>query len=131
MVDNSEEFIERDRPTRRVSMMPPPAEIEYVHDVPHEPPPQLAALTRLLSGLSAPISTTDAVVGGDFSAASYRMSLLAFIGEQNVDPELAPLAALPLTVRWNEEVNDLTRVHRNEVAAMSSGKLIPQEGGNT
>lgn len=127
MVDNTEEFIERERPTRRVSLMPPPAEIEYVHDVPHEPPPQLAALTRLLSGLSASISTTDAVVGDDFSAASYRMSLLAFIGEQNVDPELAPLAALPLTVRWDENHSELTRVHRHEVAAISAGELVPFE----
>lgn len=131
MVDNTEEFIEREQPARRVSIMPPPAEIEYVSDVPHEPPPQLAALTRLLSGLSASISTTDAVVGDNFSAASYRMSLLAFIGEQNVDPELAPLAALPLTVRWDDSHSELARVNRNEVAAMSSGKLIPFEEKQT
>jgi hypothetical protein len=127
MVDNTEEFIEREQPARRVSMMPPPAEIEYVNDVPHEPPPQLAALTRLLSGLSASISTTDAVVGGDFSAASYRMSLLAFIGEQNVDPDLAPLAALPLAVRWDDNHSELARVNRNEVAAISAGELVPNK----
>lgn len=131
MVDNTEEFIEREQPARRVSIMPPPAEIEYVRDVPHEPPPQLAALTRLLSGLSASISTTDAVVGDNFSAASYRMSLLAFIGEQNVDPELAPLAALPLTVCWDDSHSELARVNRNEVAAMSIGKLIPFEEKQT
>jgi hypothetical protein len=125
MMDNTEEFIEREQPTRRVSIMPPPAEIEYVNDIPHQMTPHLVALTRLLSSLSEPILVTDAVVGDNFSAASYRMSLLSFIGEQNVDPELTPLAALPLTVRWDNSSNALIPVHRYEVTAMSAGELIP------
>ena len=125
MVDNTEEFIEREKPTRRVSTLPPPASIEHTQDIPHEPPPQLAALVRLLSSLPQTISVADAVVGDNFSAASYRMSLMAFIGEQNVDPELAPLATLPLTLHWDNSSNKLTPVHRNEVAAMSAGELIP------
>ena len=122
MLDNTEEFFEREQPNKRVSILPAPAEIEYASDMPVEPPPQLAALTRLLQGLQETLSVSDAVVGDSFSAASYRLSLLTFIGEQNVDPELAPLAALPLTLRWND---DLSPVHRNEVALLSSGELIP------
>lgn len=122
MLDNTEEFFEREQPKKRSSILPSPAEIEYVSDLPVEPPPQLAALTRLLQGLQQTMSVTDAVVGGDFSSASYRLSLLTFIGEQNVDPELAPLAALPLKVNWGD---DFSAVHRNEVAAISSGTLIP------
>ncbi|MDO9054521.1 MAG: hypothetical protein Q7U37_11415 [Gallionella sp.] len=122
MLDNTEEFFEREQPGKRISLLPAPAEIEYISDITVEPPPQLAALTRLLENLQQTLSATDAVVGDNFSAASYRLSLLTFIGEQNVDPELAQLAALPLTLRWDDE---LKAVHRNEVATISSGELIP------
>lgn len=125
MLDNTEEFIERELPTRRVSTLPPSAAIEHTRDIPHDPPPQLAALIQMLTALPQAMPMTDAVVGDNFSAASYRMSLLAFIGEQNVDPELAPLAALPLTLRWDTSSNNLSQVHRNEVAAMSTGELVP------
>jgi len=124
VLDNTEEFIAREQPNRRISTMPSPAEIEYVNDLPHEPPPQLLELTRLLSGLDASLSVADAVVGGSFSAASYRLSLLSFLGEQNVDPELAPLAELPVTLQWHE-YNELHTINRDEVAAISSGQLIP------
>ncbi|OGT12758.1 MAG: hypothetical protein A3J49_12880 [Gallionellales bacterium RIFCSPHIGHO2_02_FULL_57_16] len=130
MLDNTEEFIAREQPNRRISTMPAPAEIEYVNDLPHEPPPQLLELTRLLSGLAAPLSVADAVVGGSFSAASYRLSLLSFLGEQNVDPELAPLAELPVTLQWHEH-NELHTINRDEVAAISSGQLIPLEEKQT
>lgn len=126
MVDNTEEFIARDQPNRRVSSMPAPSEVEYVQDVQHEPPPQLAALTRLLSGLDALLPLADSVVGGSFSEASYRLSLLAFLGEQNVDPELAPLADLPLRLRWNESM-ELKPIGRDEIAAMSDGYIEPQQ----
>ncbi len=124
MMDNTEEFFEREQPNRRVSILPKRAEIEYIRNMPVEPPPQLAALTRMLKGLQETISATDAVVGGDFSVASYRLSLLTFIGEQNVDPELAPLAALPLTLHWGDELNE---VHRNDVACLSYGEIIPNK----
>ena len=130
MLDNTEEFIAREQPNRRISTMPAPAEIEYVTDLPHEPPPQLLELTRLLSGLVAPLSVADAVVGGSFSAASYRLSLLSFLGEQNIDPELAPLAELPVTLQWHEH-NELHTINRDEVAAISSGQLIPLEEKQT
>ncbi|MBI3480556.1 MAG: hypothetical protein HY016_09420 [Nitrosomonadales bacterium] len=126
MLDNTEEFIEREQPDRRVSTMPAPAEIEYVNDIPLEPPPQLLQLTRLLAGLDAPLSVADGVVGGDFSAASYRLSLLSFLGEQNVDPELAPLAELPVTLHWHEQ-HELHTINRDEVAAISGGQIIPME----
>jgi len=126
MVDNTEEFIAREQPKRRFSTMPAPAEIEYVSDLPHEPPPQLLDLTRLLSGLDAPLSVADGVVGGSFSAASYRLSLLSFLGEQNVDPELAPLAELPVRLQWHEN-NELHKINRDGVAAISGGQIIPME----
>jgi hypothetical protein len=130
MLDNTEEFIAREQPNRRISTMPTPAEVEYVNDLPHEPPPQLLELTQLLSGLDAPLSVADAVVGGSFSAASYRLSLLSFLGEQNVDPELAPLAELPVRLQWHEH-NELQTINRDEVAAISSGYITPLEEKQT
>jgi hypothetical protein len=130
MLDNTEEFVVREQPNRRVSTMPAPAEVEYVNDVPYEPPPQLLELTRLLSGLDAPLSVADAVVGGSFSMASYRLSLLSFLGEQNVDPELAPLAELPVTLLWNEH-NELHTINRDDVYAISGGQMLPKEETQT
>ena len=125
MADNAEEFTLRGRPGRRVSVMPPPSEAPATRDVPREPPRELAALTRLLAGIEVPLPVADAVVGDNFSAASYRLSLLAFLGERNVDPDLAPLADLPLAVRWDEASQELVPVARAEVAKMSAGRLVP------
>jgi hypothetical protein len=125
MLDNTEEFVVREQPNRRISAMPAPAEVEYIEDIQHEPPPQLAALTRLLSALDAPMNLADGIVGGNFSDASYRLSLLSFLGEQNVDPELAPLANLPLRLRWGES-RELKIIKRDDVAAMSDGHIEPQ-----
>lgn len=129
MLDNTEEFVARDLPNRRISAMPAPAEVEYVDDIEHEPPYQLVALTRLLAGLEAPMSLADGIIGGGFSDASYRLSLLSFLGEQNVDPELAPLAELPLRVRWDESL-ELQHIGRDEIAAMSGGHIEPQQETN-
>lgn len=124
MLDNTEEFVVRELPNRRTSAMPAPAEVEYVQDIQHEPPPQLIALTRLLSHLDAPLNLADGIVGGNFSDASYRLSLLSFLGEQNVDPEFAPLADLPLQLRWDES-RELKVIARDEVAMMSDGRIEP------
>ena len=110
--------------------MPAPSEVEYVDDIQHEPPPQLAALTRLLAGLEEPLALSDGIVGGNFSDASYRLSLLSFLGEQNVDPELAPLAHLPLRLRWDESL-ELKTIGRDEIAAMSDGHIEPLQEKTT
>lgn len=124
MLDNTEAFLGREQPSRKVSAMPVSAEIEYTQDVPLEPPPQLVELTRLLAGLDAPAGVADTVVGGSFGAASYRLSLLALLGEANIGPELAPLAELPVTLEWDDA---LQAVGRGEVAQISAGRLLPQE----
>ncbi len=124
MLDNTEAFLAREQPNRKVSALPAAAEVEYTRDVPLEPPPQLLELTRLLAGLDAPAGVADTVVGGSFGAASYRLSLLALLGETNIGPDLAPLADLPVTLEWSDELQD---VGRGEVAQISAGRLLPQE----
>jgi hypothetical protein len=123
MLDNTEAFVEREQPDRKTSAMPAPAEVEYTREMPLEPPRELVELTRMLAGLDAPASIADLVVGGHFGAASYRLSLLALIGETNIGPELAPLAELPLTLHWDD--GELQPVGRGEVAVMSGGRIAP------
>ena len=127
MLDNTEAFIAREQPDRKTSAMPAPAEIEYTRDIPLEPPRELVELTRMLAGLNAPASVADTVVGGSFGSASYRLSLLALIGETNIGPELAPLADLPLTLEWGD---DLQAVGRGEVAQISAGRILPQHNND-
>ncbi|MEW6120532.1 MAG: hypothetical protein AB1593_10640 [Pseudomonadota bacterium] len=123
MLDNTEEFIAREQPGRKISAMPAPAEIEYTRDIPLEPPRELLELTRTLAGLDTPASVADTVAGGSFGQASYRLSLLAVIGEANIGPDLAPLAELPLTLHWDDA---LQAVGRGEVARISAGRILPQ-----
>lgn len=127
MLDNTEEFVAREQPNRKTSAMPAPAEIEYTRDVPLEPPRELLELTRMLAGLNTSASVADTVVGGSFGSASYRLSLLALIGETNIGPELAPLAELPLTLEWSD---DMQPVGRGEVARISAGRILPQEAND-
>lgn len=122
MLDNAEAFVEREQPQRRVSQLPSPVEIMQTADIPLELPPQLAALTRLLAQLDGEMTVADAVVGDSFSAASYRLSLLAFLGERNIDPDLAPLAELPLTLHWDDA---LQTIGSNEISAITAGRLMP------
>ncbi len=122
MLDNTEEFVAREQPARKTSAMPAPAEIEYTRDVPLEPPRELVELTRMLAGLASPASVADTVAGGRFGAASYRLSLLALLGETNIGPELAPLAELPVTLEWGDEME---AVGRGEVAWISAGRVLP------
>lgn len=126
MLDIAEtELVDKQRPDRRRSTLPPPANAQPVPDALLEPPPELADLLRVLTQIDTPLAICDAVVGGSFRAASYRLSLLPFIGETNVDPELAPLADLPLMLEWDAGIA-LAAVGREEVAAMTPGRLTPQ-----
>lgn len=125
MADIAEtELVERQRAARRRSVLPPPANAEPLADALLEPPPEFAAFFATLSGIDAPMAVADAVVGDNFRAASYRLSLLPFLGDSNVDPELAPLAGLPLTLTWDETA-PLSTIGRGEIAAMTPGQLIP------
>jgi hypothetical protein len=121
MLDNTEEFVAREQPNRKTSAMPAPAEIEYTRDIPLEPPRELLELTRMLAALTSSTSVADTVVGGNFGAASYRLSLLALIGETNIGPELAPLSGLPVTLEWDDEMET---VGRGEVARISAGRIL-------
>lgn len=122
MLDQAEDFIERDIADKRVSTMPPPAEAEPAQAIPFEYPPQLAALSRLMARIETQMPLDDAIVGGDFSAASYRFSLLTFLGERQEDVDLAALADQPYMLEY-DDAPELVEVRRSEVARMTPGRL--------
>ena len=124
MLDVTEAFLERDILHKKLSTMPPPVEVEEAQDVPFEYPPQLQNLTNMLSRIERSVSLADIVVGGDFSAASYRYSLLTFLGEQNVDADLAALAQQPVTIQ-HDDVTALQVINQNEISLMSAGTIYP------
>jgi hypothetical protein len=127
MLDIAEaELVDKQRPERRASALPPPAQAVPMAEATLEPPPEFAELLGLLGRIEAPLAVPDAVVGGSFRAASYRLSLLPFLGEANVDTDLAPLAGLPLTLAW-DEAGALQHVGREEVSAISPGRIEPND----
>lgn len=129
MADVAEfELLERQRPEQQRSAMPAAVDAENTREIPREPPPELAALTRVLADLatgSDGLAVADAIVGDSFRAAAYRFSLLPFLGDPSGDPELAAFGALPLTLSWAAD-NMLDTLQRNEVAAISRGTILPR-----
>ena len=97
------------------------------HELPLEPPPELAELLQVLQHLDVPMPIADVVVGGSFRAASYRFSLLPLLGEDKAPSELAPLAALPVQLLWSVDAaeGELAVVNRAEVAAITPGVIAP------
>lgn len=130
MADVAEfELLERQRPEQRRSTLPAAVDAENTREIPREPPPELAALTRLLADHAArdeELAVADAIVGDSFRAAAYRFSLLPFLGDPSGDPELTAFGALPLTLCWDDD-ETLATPQRNEVAAISRGTILPRK----
>lgn len=126
MLDIAEAFLERDILDKKRSVMPPPVDVEVAQDVPFEYPPQLQGLNNMLSRIERSVSLADIVVGGDFSAASYRYSLLTFLGETNVDADLAVLAEQPVMMQYIDD-EALQTINQNEIALISAGSFQPIE----
>ncbi|MGB4811792.1 MAG: hypothetical protein WBP13_04840 [Methylophilaceae bacterium] len=126
MLDVAEAFLERDIADKKVSVMPPPVEVEEAQDVPFEYPPQLRSLNNMLARIADSVTLADIVVDGDFSAASYRYSLLTFLGESNVDADLAALASQPVRMLYDDTVS-LQSIQQNEIAYITAGTIQPLE----
>lgn len=124
MLDIAEyELCERVREAAKHSTLPLPAEARDTSDIAQKMPAELSQLLALLAAIDAPMPVADAVVGGSYRSAAYRLSLLPLIGERALDPELAAFADLSLKIEWGDE---LQPVGRNGVAAINCGSLIPE-----
>ncbi|PKO47353.1 MAG: hypothetical protein CVU29_02785 [Betaproteobacteria bacterium HGW-Betaproteobacteria-22] len=130
MMDISDDVLERDIADKKVSIMPPAVEVAEAEAAPFNYPPQLAALTRMLETLSehttSAVPLSDVVVGGSFAEATYRYSLLTFLGKQHDDADLAALAAQPFALAHTLDA-PLQAVHRNEIAEMTHGQLTKKD----
>lgn len=130
MLDIADDVLERDLETKKVSTMPPAVDVFDTQAEPFSYPPQLAALTRMLGvfkdNAKPEVSLEDIVVGGSFGEASYRYSLLTFLGETHEDADLAALASQPFTLNHQLDA-PLQAVHRNEVAEITAGQLTRKD----
>lgn len=124
MLDIAEAELDKQRDNHRRSSLPPPVPVHEVSDATLEPPPEFDAFLHLLGSIDMPLTVADAVIGGGFRAASYRLSLLPFLGETSVAADMAPLAAIELELAWEDNAM-LTAIDREGVAAVSHGHLRP------
>lgn len=123
MLDIADDVLEREVAVPKVSVMPPDVEVTPAQTEAFSYPPQLTDLTRVLAQLEDDSALPDVVVGGGFAQASYRYSLLTFLGEKHEDADLNALAEQPFRLTHALDA-PLQAVHRNEVAAMTAGQLI-------
>lgn len=125
------ELIDKVRPDKLDVRLPPSAEAPLTAGVDLEPP-DFAELEHWRDALRiAPAGwpLEAAVPLRDYELSSYRLSLLALIGDKesaSVDGAVADLARLDRRLRWSGEI---VRVDRDGVAEMSQGTLeSPQRG---
>lgn len=124
LLDQGEhELLERDRAGREAVPLPDACVAPQTESLEAE---RLFALEHFLSRLTridSETPLTDAVVGGDYPHAAYRLSLLALMGDaesRDMHGPVAELAQLPLALALEESA---VQVGRDEVAEMSAGTL--------
>lgn len=124
MLDVAEfELCERVRAAAKSSTLPPPTEVETTEETARELPRELPQLLRLLNSIETPMSIMDAVVGGDYRSAAYRLSLLPLIGEHAPDAELSAFAELRIKLELDDEMQ---AIGHDGIAAISVGNLTPE-----
>ncbi len=123
MLDIADDVLEREITTPKVSVMPPDVEVVPAETEVFTYPPQLADLTRVLGQLDTDGPLDAVVIGGSFAQASYRYSLLTFLGEKHEDAGLNALAEQPFRLEHALD-KPLQAVNRQQVAAITEGQLV-------
>ena len=120
---------------QRAQGLPPPAEAAAGELETLKMPAELGDLIGLLSGwqqtrqedaLPASHDVADAVLGGRFAQAAYRMQLLPLLGDEqarDMQGQTGDLARLPWRAALLPEVQS---VDDEQVAAISAGQLHPE-----
>lgn len=127
LLDRAESALEDPAGEDAAAQAMPPAEAAEVSVAPeHEDLRLLQHFTARLGALQAPASLAEAVAGGGFGAASYRLSLLAQLADSGStsgdDGPVGELLALPLEVEFGDE---LVPVNGDEIAAITRGEVRP------
>lgn len=126
------ELIDRERPERVNVPLPPAEDAPTAEDI-LDDPEDLTPLADWLDQLRvAPdnLLLEQAVPARDYALSSYRLSLLALIGNAEsvlLDGPAAELARLPRVVEWSGQG---VAVGAHGVAEMSEGRLARKLGGD-
>jgi len=128
MLDVAEyELLERERQKAAASTLPPPQEAPSTQRIEGERLELLREFLGTLQGIAEETPLADAVVGGDFGRAAYRLSLLTLVGDGQSEAFAGPVAELarvPLTLTLSDERRS---VGRDEVGELSEGMLAPSK----
>ena len=131
MLDVADDVLERDIADKKTSTMPPAVGVVSAQTEAFVYPPQLAELTLILSGLPAQTALEDVIVGGNFGEASYRYSLLTFLGEQHDAADLSALATQPIVLSYEKNGQQdapLKTINRHQIARITAGQLNKEKG---
>jgi len=134
LIDVAEGEFERDRPDpERSTGLPPPAAAQAGTLETLRMPAELAALIGKLAGWAqprddapAPRPVREAVLGGRFAQAAYRMQLLPLLGDaqaRTLQGQTGDLARSPWRAVLTPAVEAVDDTH---VAALSAGQLHPE-----
>lgn len=122
MLDVAEfELLERTRAAQAATTLPPAAEVAETTATALDPPPELRQLLQLIVAAQPGAQAAQLVVGGRWSAAAYRLSLLSLLGEPSADPALAELAGSPLRLHVVDA--EPQPIGHDDVAAMTPAEL--------
>lgn len=127
MADVAEfELIDRERIKAAETALPAPQDAPRMDAPAEERLLHLERFMSLLSQVDTPLPLADAVAGGDWRDAAYRLSLLAFLGDretQGLSDPIGAFAALPLELVVDDSLEE---VHRHGIARISRGRLLPR-----
>lgn len=127
LLDRAEsELSEKVRQMEANTELPPAAEAPQDEVPPTEDLGLLIRLTERLAGIPTETPASRLVLGGSFGNASYRLSLLALLGneEAQADGPVADLTQMPYDLVLEDH---LVNVMEDEVSQMSAGNVVRRE----
>ena len=120
------ELLERVRLSAEETTLPSPSITPEIEAAEGERLQVLENWLPTLQAIDAPCELAEIIIGGTYSQAAYRLSLLALLNDTEsraMTGPVADLARLPLILKID---NELTPIKENEVAEMSGGEISPR-----
>jgi hypothetical protein len=127
LLDRAEsELSEHVRQMEADTALPPPSEAPQDEVPPVEDLSLLTRLTERLAEIDVQVPASRLVVGGNFGHASYRLSLLALLGNEEAQAEgpVADLTQMPYDLQLEDY---LVPVMEDEVSHMSAGGIVRRD----
>jgi len=127
LLDRAESTLsEQVRQMEADTALPPPTEVPTDETPPQEDLSLLVKLTERLSGIPAEAPVQKLVLGGGFGPASYRLSLLSLLGNEEAQAEgpVADLTQMPYDLQLED--HQIT-VMEDEISHISAGNVVFRE----